>query len=66
MLEAVDISMLIRRPDGSCLSLQTEHSAPCSELPGPAGWNQMMLTLLDAVSTGEPQLDQLAKGTRHG
>lgn len=66
MLEAVDIPMLIRRPDGSCLSLQTEHPAPCSELPGPAGWNQMMLTLLDAVSTGKPQLDKLAKGTRHG
>jgi mannosyl-3-phosphoglycerate phosphatase len=66
MLQAVDTPILIRHPDGSCLSLQTEHPAACSELPGPAGWNEMMLRLLDALSAGEPQFDQPAKGTRHG
>jgi mannosyl-3-phosphoglycerate phosphatase len=66
MLEAVDTPILIRRPDGGCLSLQTDQPAPCSELPGPAGWNQMMLQLLDAASAGELQPHQLAGETQHG
>jgi len=66
MLEAVDIPILIRRPNGGCLPLQTEHPASCSELPGPGGWNQMMLQLLDATTAGGPHRGQLAKGTRHG
>jgi mannosyl-3-phosphoglycerate phosphatase len=66
MLEAVDIPMLIRRPEGGCVSLQRDRRAPCSELPGPAGWNHMMLTLLDALTAAEPQFDPMAKGNRHG
>ena len=55
MLKAADIPVLIRRPDGDCLSLQTKRPAPCSALPGPGGWNQMMLQQLDAASAGKPQ-----------
>jgi mannosyl-3-phosphoglycerate phosphatase len=63
MLEAVDIPLLIRRPDGGCLSLQTERPAPCSALPGPGGWNQMMLQQLDAASADQPRP---AGETQHG
>jgi mannosyl-3-phosphoglycerate phosphatase len=66
MLEVVDIPILVRRPDGSCLSLQAGKPASCSELPGPGGWNQIMLQLLDAVPAGEPQRGQLAGETQHG
>lgn len=66
MLRAVDIPIVIRRPDGSCLSLETQAPASCSELSGPTGWNQTMLRLLDAAAAGEPQGVQLAGETRHG
>ncbi len=66
MLAAVDIPIVIRRPDGSCLSLERQTPASCSELPGPAGWNQTMLQLLDAASAGELQQAQPPGETQHG
>ncbi len=66
MLEAVDIPILIRRPKGGCLSLDTGNSASCSELPGPEGWNQMMLQLLDKTAAEGPQRGRPARDTGHG
>jgi mannosyl-3-phosphoglycerate phosphatase len=51
MLQASDIPAVIRRSDGRCLSLPAGSRIPCSDLPGPGGWNQIMLHILDeAVS----------------
>ncbi len=66
MLAAVDIPIVIRRPDGSCLSLEGQTATCCSELPGPTGWNQTMLQLLDAASAGELQQLQPSGETQHG
>jgi mannosyl-3-phosphoglycerate phosphatase len=65
MLQAVDAPILIRRPDGSCLSLQTDHPACCSESPGPEGWNQSVLQVLDAAAAGTPLTCAEIEGTRN-
>ena len=46
MLLAADIPVIIRRPDGSHLSLPERPDALISEQPGTAGWNQVVLELL--------------------
>lgn len=46
MLLAAEIPVIIRRPDGSHLSLPERPDAIVSELPGSAGWNQVILGLL--------------------
>lgn len=66
MLQAVDTPILIRRPDGSCLSLPAGQAASCSEQAGPAGWNQMMQRLLDSLAARQPPNGHQAKGTEHG
>lgn len=47
MLLSVDIPVIIRKPDGAHLELPQCADALLSELPGPAGWNQVLNTLLD-------------------
>lgn len=44
MLENVDIPILIKRPDGSFTDLRKK--AIRSDLPGPAGWNQVISEML--------------------
>lgn len=47
MLLSVDIPVIIRKKDGSHLELPQREDAIVSELPGPAGWNQAINSLLD-------------------
>ncbi|MET0051728.1 MAG: HAD-IIB family hydrolase [Candidatus Thiodiazotropha sp.] len=45
MLLAVDQPVIVRKPDGSCLALPERPDALCTQEPGPAGWNQAILSL---------------------
>jgi mannosyl-3-phosphoglycerate phosphatase len=47
MLLAVDNPVIIQKPDGSHLSLAERPDAILTGLPGPAGWNQAILQLLE-------------------
>lgn len=47
MLLAVDNPVIIQKPDGSHLTLAERPDAILTELPGPAGWNQAVLQLLE-------------------
>jgi mannosyl-3-phosphoglycerate phosphatase len=47
MLLCADIPVIIQRPNGSHLDLPERTDAVISELPGPAGWNQVLNRLLD-------------------
>lgn len=47
MLLAVDVPVIVRRPDGSHLLLAERPDAIVTEQAGPAGWNQAMLHLLE-------------------
>jgi mannosyl-3-phosphoglycerate phosphatase len=49
MLAAADVPIVIRRPDGSALSLPTRKDAIISEVPGPEGWNQALSGVLDRI-----------------
>ncbi len=53
MLLAVDNPVIIQKPDGSHLSLAERPDAILTDQPGPAGWNQAMLQLLEQEG-GEP------------
>ncbi|MEJ2590073.1 MAG: HAD-IIB family hydrolase [Candidatus Thiodiazotropha sp.] len=48
MLLAVDTPVIVRKPDGSHLTLAERPDAIVTEQPGPAGWNQTVLQLLEA------------------
>jgi mannosyl-3-phosphoglycerate phosphatase len=48
MLLAVDLPVIVRKKDGSAMSLPERPDARVTDLPGPAGWNQVMLELLRA------------------
>lgn len=48
MLRCADIAVIIPRPDGSRLDCQGVQRTLVASQPGPAGWNQAMLTLLPA------------------
>ncbi|MGD8851467.1 MAG: HAD-IIB family hydrolase [Gammaproteobacteria bacterium] len=58
MLQASDIPVVIRRSDGRCLSLPEGGPVACSELPGPGGWNQMVLHILDAADSPEATVSE--------
>jgi len=47
MLLMVDNPVIIRKPDGTHLSLAERPEAILTDQPGPAGWNQAMLQLLE-------------------
>jgi mannosyl-3-phosphoglycerate phosphatase len=47
MLLAVDIPVIIQKPDGSHISLAERPDAILTDQPGPSGWNQAMLQLLE-------------------
>ena len=47
MLLTADVPVIIRRKDGSHLSLPERPDAIISDQPGPAGWNQCILKILD-------------------
>ena len=49
MLLAVDNPVIIKRPDGSHLTLAERPDAILTDQPGPAGWNQAVLQLLQQV-----------------
>jgi mannosyl-3-phosphoglycerate phosphatase len=46
MLLAVDIPIIVRKHDGSHITLAERPDALVTELPGPAGWNQAILQLI--------------------
>jgi mannosyl-3-phosphoglycerate phosphatase len=60
MLQTADIPIVIRRRDGRCLSLPAGTPVACSELPGPGGWNQMMLRLLEEAASGPALAGRMA------
>jgi mannosyl-3-phosphoglycerate phosphatase len=47
MLESVQIPVVIRKKDGSCMAVQGKQEVYCTEKPGPAGWNEFILNYLD-------------------
>jgi mannosyl-3-phosphoglycerate phosphatase len=47
MLLAVDVPVIVRKADGSHLTLAERPDAIITEQAGPAGWNQAMLQLLE-------------------
>jgi mannosyl-3-phosphoglycerate phosphatase len=47
MLEAADTAVVIRRTDGSWMPLRRQQGVMRSREPGPAGWQQCMLEILD-------------------
>jgi hypothetical protein len=47
MLAAADQAIIVRRKDGSHLPLDQHPGAMVTREPGPAGWNQAVLDLLD-------------------
>lgn len=49
MLAAADVPIIIRRPDGSALSLPAREDVIISEAPGPEGWNQALSGVLDRI-----------------
>lgn len=46
MLQAADIAVIVRRPDGSHLDCTGRQRTLFTEAPGPRGWNKAMLQLL--------------------
>jgi mannosyl-3-phosphoglycerate phosphatase len=49
MLLAVDQPIIVMKPDGSHLQLPERPDALLTELPGPSGWNQAILTLMEQM-----------------
>lgn len=54
MLERADIAVVIRRPDLSHLDCHGIRRTLITEQPGPAGWNQAVLQILDELAAGHP------------
>ncbi len=52
MLLLVDNPVIIQKPDGSHLTLAERPDAILTDQPGPAGWNQAMLQLMEQLSEG--------------
>ena len=48
MLLAADTPVIVRKKDGRAMRLPERPDARVTDLPGPAGWNQVMLELLRA------------------
>ena len=48
MLLAADTPVIVRKKDGSAMRLPERPNARVTDLPGPAGWNQVMLEVLRA------------------
>ena len=46
MLQAADVAIIVRRPDGTHLDCHGVQRTLLTELPGPAGWNQAVLQIL--------------------
>lgn len=49
MLRAADIAVVIRRKDGSVMPFESGNSRIISELPGPAGWNDAVIRILNEM-----------------
>ena len=54
MLLAVDNPVIIRKPDGSHLSLAERPDAILTDQPGPAGWNQAIQQLIQQWGNDQP------------
>ncbi len=52
MLLAVDNPVIIQKPDGSHITLAERPDAILTDQPGPAGWNQAIIQLLDQFGGG--------------
>jgi len=64
MLLAAEIPVIIRRPDGSHLSLPERPDALVSEQPGAAGWNQVVLELLEKYTRQDTAAPHSPPGAR--
>ena len=54
MLQAADIAVVVRRPDGTHLDCHGIRRTLRTELPGPAGWNQAVLQILAELRISRP------------
>ncbi len=52
MLRAVDIPVIVRRPDGTCLEAADLSGPIVAPYPGPEGWREAVLGILGGVSGG--------------
>lgn len=50
MLGAADIAIIIRRKDGAAMTLESGGRVITTELPGPAGWNDAVIRILNEMS----------------
>ncbi len=62
MLLAVDNPVIIQKPDGSHLTLAERPDAILSDQPGPAGWNQAILQLIEQYDAGSTSADKKTRG----
>lgn len=51
MLEAADIAVVVRRPNGEHLDVAGKRRTLVTDSPGPAGWNGALLQLLDDLAS---------------
>lgn len=54
MLNASDIAVIVRRPDGDTLDCRGAQQTLVTEQPGPAGWNTAVLQLIDQFTQATP------------
>jgi mannosyl-3-phosphoglycerate phosphatase len=50
MLAAADIAVIIRRKNGEAMTLESTHRSFTTEQPGPAGWNDAVIRILNEIS----------------
>ena len=58
MLEASDIAVIVRRPDGGALDCRARQQTLVTEQAGPAGWNAAILQLIDQFTQATPSARQ--------
>ncbi|WP_455235102.1 HAD-IIB family hydrolase [Thiogranum longum] len=70
MLLAADIAVLVRRKDGSCMTLDSASEVFQTTRPGPQGWNEFFQTYLHSLAAGSDTtatiVEDTHRGTRHG
>ena len=53
MLRAVDIPVIVRRPDGTCLEAEDLSGPIVAPYPGPEGWREAILAILGPTTRSE-------------
>jgi mannosyl-3-phosphoglycerate phosphatase len=57
MLRVVDNPVIIQKPDGSHITLAERADAILTDQPGPAGWNQAILQIMEQFGAGPTAAD---------